>query len=500
MGEWTDRALSARQRWHRRVKQGLLVWMTVATAGLAHARPVETRVPVVIVGAGAAGLMSADILRAAGVSHVVLEATDRAGGRISSRPDNSGLGLMLDVGANLINSTDTHALKLLQRFQISYVERLQPGSDHMAYVLGRRYLTQKQVDAVLFARNPRALWQMAKDQNRRAKGGDAQFEAKLLSTPISTYLKELGAHKGLQRLLESFFWSEYGKRLQELNLHVLFDYFHVDLKKQTFHLIPNADEAYTVPGGVEQITTALARLNHESIRYNQPVTRIYSNPNQTITVESSTALGVQRVVADHIVFAAPLHSLQRMDVQVTGVSAEALQQARAVSYGSGGKLHLKFAQGFHVRYPFNGILVTDTGEQIWTSSLGQNGAGLLTVLTSGLPDDLAQLQARVHRVLQQLELVAPGISTLYLGFEKTDAAATYSSAYRPGESADIALNSVRGRWITVGEASGGALQGYVEGALASAHEKTQNLVRSLAAGTSKTGLKAPLCENLLSHR
>ncbi len=53
--------------------------------------------PVVVVGAGAAGLAAAVHLRAAGVDAVVLEARDRIGGRLLSVP--AGAGRRLDLGA-----------------------------------------------------------------------------------------------------------------------------------------------------------------------------------------------------------------------------------------------------------------------------------------------------------------------------------------------------------------------------------------------------------------
>ena len=90
----------------------------------------------VIIGAGAAGLFAADRLNRAGLSFLILEADDRAGGRVQSRREiGTDLGLVLDEGANLINSTDTLAIGLLNRFDVPYVRRLPRGVDHMHYLL-----------------------------------------------------------------------------------------------------------------------------------------------------------------------------------------------------------------------------------------------------------------------------------------------------------------------------------------------------------------------------
>ena len=74
---------------------------------------------VLIVGGGAAGLYAAYRLQQANVSFKLLEADDHVGGRVHSRREiHSHLGLVLDDGANLINSTDTLAIRLMNSFGI----------------------------------------------------------------------------------------------------------------------------------------------------------------------------------------------------------------------------------------------------------------------------------------------------------------------------------------------------------------------------------------------
>jgi monoamine oxidase len=445
---------------------------------VAEARSATSETEVVIVGAGAAGLQAADLLRQAGRSYLVLEASDRPGGRIYSRPDlGTDLGLTLDEGANLINSTDRVALKLLKRFQIPYVQRIPHGQDHMIYLFADKVLTQKQCEQVLFRDNAAALKRLAQDQRRRAAGIETKLMRHLTATSVQAYLQEVGADPRLTTLLTSFFWSEYGKRLDEINAHVLHDYFAIDLDKQTFKLIPYTDEAYTVPSGAGQIATHLAAENAGHILYGHKVISIHSLEGGRIEIETETANGIERVRANNVIYAAPLHQLREMDVNVDELSAPELEQARRVTYAYGVKLHMKFRRGFHDVYKFPGIYVTDTGEQIWISSFGQNGAGLLTVLTGPLSSD--EVPGRVQRVLSQLEQLAPGVSRLYAGVEQTTATHSYSGALQPGESNDLAINHEHKHWITVGEASGGQLQGYLEGALESATRRTKALIARL---------------------
>jgi monoamine oxidase len=83
----------------------------------------------------------------------------------------------------------------------------------------------------------------------------------------------------------------------------------------------------------------------------------------------------------------------------------------------------------------------------------------------------------VKRVLKQLETFAPGLTKLHVGTERSEAPFSYSGALRPGESKTLRINeNPNPRWITIGEASGGAFQGYLEGAFSSSDEAVKRLI------------------------
>ena len=120
---------------------------------------------VIIVGAGIAGLYAARRLRAAGFSVIVFEADERAGGRVKSRAEHfSRLGLTIDDGANLINSTDTLAIRLMNQFNIRYVRRLKPGMDSMNYLVNGHLYSQVDFDRLLFSESRKAINAILADQ------------------------------------------------------------------------------------------------------------------------------------------------------------------------------------------------------------------------------------------------------------------------------------------------------------------------------------------------
>ncbi len=436
-----------------------------------------------IVGAGAAGLYAADCLRRAGISFVVLESQLHAGGRVHSRAEaNTHLGLTLDEGANLINSTDSLAIKLMHRFDIPYVRRLKPGADSMHYVYEGRAYDQAEMAKALFTANAAAMEKIALGRELWRDDDDPANDPRFINESIASFFARIEADGMLETMMRSFFWSEYGRRLEDLNLHVLFDYLVVDGVAKTFGLIPNVDEAYTVPGGLEQITGALEAQAREHVRYGRYVTSISDSKTDHITVKANAAGGVETYQAGVIFFAAPLHSLNKIDVAVEGLSGAALEEARASTYARGTKLHLKFNAGFHKLYRYTGILLTDTGEQIWLSSTGQGGAGLLTVLTGPVDTTATALDTKVQDLLRMLERIVPGVSEQFAGAERSEAPMSYSGALRPGEDGDLEINHGGRRWYTIGEAASRELQGYLEGALRSADAATAAFIRRKQPG------------------
>jgi monoamine oxidase len=423
---------------------------------------------IIIIGAGLAGLYAGHLLQLADITYRILEVDDHAGGRVFSRPAR-GARLTLDEGANLINSTDRIAIRLMNDFGIRYVRRVRPGSDSMHYLARGQELDEDAFNSMMFAESAAALSIIAADQGAWAADEGRATNPRFIDESIASYLTRISAGPVFTSFMESFFWSEYGHPIRDLNLHVFFEYVVIDPHARTIKLIPHVDEAYTVPEGAGQIAMKLAAAQADNIHYGRRVTSIIDN-NHSLLISATLADGsTEQHEARHVFFAAPLHSLARIQVDVEGLSQYALQEAATATYARGTKLHLKFKSGFHRLYRFSGILLTDTGEQIWTSGTGQE-AGLLTVLTGPLPEGETETAAAAESVLQLLEAVCPGVRSLFTGVERSDAPASYSGSFRPGEDAHFLVHAGGARWTTIGEASHPELQGYLEGALRSAEE------------------------------
>ena len=86
---------------------------------LAEPSPANTGSPIVVVGAGLAGLCAADILRQAGRQVVVLEARERAGGRVLTVRSPFDDGLHAEAGPIRIAGVHQAVLRAARRFNLT---------------------------------------------------------------------------------------------------------------------------------------------------------------------------------------------------------------------------------------------------------------------------------------------------------------------------------------------------------------------------------------------
>ena len=248
----------------------------------------------------------------------------------------------------------------MNRFGISYVRRLAPGADSMAYLVNHELLDQQSFDRLLFQESRLAINHIASDDLDWAGDADSHFNPRYIDESIARYLDRIKAGPVLRSMLKSFFWEvKHGDAIEDLNVFVLFDYLDIDMTSPHFKLIPNVDEAYTVPGGTEQITDMLEAAVADSLRLGRRVKRIDDDGNAVTIMAEVSNQELEVVRARQVIFSAPLHSLQHIAVNVEGVSQYAVEHAASSTYADGAKLHLKFDQGFYDFYEHPGIILTD---------------------------------------------------------------------------------------------------------------------------------------------
>ena len=214
---------------------------------------------IAIIGAGLAGMNAAYQLKKATITANVnvYEARTRVGGRVLST--DMGEGLIVDLGAELINTDHADMLALVEELGIDLFNRLNDVADlafpkEAFYFKGIRYSESQLANDL----RPIAA-QIAVDAALLDKDWDT-YAPPLDRLSVADYLNR-HVHKihkpYIRELLTSIIHTEYGVEPHESSALQLITVLPV-VNGQTVDLLSYSDEVYSVIGGTAKITDALA--------------------------------------------------------------------------------------------------------------------------------------------------------------------------------------------------------------------------------------------------
>jgi monoamine oxidase len=276
--------------------------------------------PVLIIGAGLAGLAAAQTLVAAGVPVHLIEARDRPGGRTWT--SNDWPDLPLDMGASWIHGTVGNPLSDLARAASA---RLISTSYDSALVYG--------ADGAPLNRNAeRRLAQIQAQISAAIIRGQDRDPDRSIQATVATALQwealDPADRRMAEFLLNGSIEHEYAGSTDALSTHWYDDADAFD----------GADALFAQ--GFQTIVAHLAR--NLPIAYNQPVVKIDWSAQPIVVTTTNTTYR-----ADHVIITLPLGVLQANSVQFLPALPAAKQAAiAALGMGVLNKCYLRFAEPF----------------------------------------------------------------------------------------------------------------------------------------------------------
>lgn len=458
--------------------------------------------PVVIVGAGIAGLTAGYRLRQAGVPVRILEAQNRIGGRMWSIRDHFAGGQVAELGGELFDTPHAWIRGMADEFGIVLddLHEEDPALDaEVWHFAGVRRSTAEVVEALrpLAARMAADAEGIAEDFSWENPASGAALDR----ISVEEWLDRNGASGWIRTLLDVAYTTEYGLEIGEqssLNLLLL-----IDTDLDPFRIFGESDERFRAHEGNDAIPHALARRLEDAIETGSVLEALAPRADGGYRLTVRRGSGTTEITAGEVIVTIPFTLLRqvRLDVELPAPQAAAI---RELGYGTNAKLMVGFdRRTWREQYRSAGAVLSDLPFQlVWETSRHQDGRpGILTNFSGGrhgvaVGEGTPREQA--DRLVGDLDRVFPGVAGTRQGMAEARmhwpshpwTLGSYAS-YRVGQWTAFhgAEGLASGRLHFAGEHTSLVAQGFMEGGCESGERAAREVLanRGIRVGMVRPG-------------
>jgi monoamine oxidase len=433
---------------------------------------------VVIVGAGTAGLACAYRLQQRGIATRVIEASNRAGGRMFSLrnffPDNQ----LTELGGEYIDSNHTTMRGLVKELGLTLndlgAEQVSRGAH--AYFFDNRLLPADGSFIDLFRPVAKAI---ADDLKQMKVRGEISYD-----TPHGREVDRLSIPEWFEtrritglptKVLRAAYVGEYGLELDQQSALNLLLTMGDETPPDDFRVFGPSDERFHIAEGNDSVPTRLAERLKNPVEFGTRLEAISGNGSGfTLTLRRDNA--VTEAKADILVLALPFTILRELDVRITLPKAKR-KAIRELGYGTNAKLITGFSRRVWDESGSTGYTFTDLEFQCcWETSRGQPGPhAILTNFAGGnlgLHLDEGELADRAGGFVSQVDRIYPGANDAFTKkavrqhWPSSPFALGSYTCYKPGQYTTLAdsVATPVGNLFFAGEHTSIEFNGYMEGA------------------------------------
>lgn len=276
----------------------------------------KQKLDVIVIGAGLSGLHAAHLLEQMGLDVLLLEASERVGGRVFTLDHLDGHP---EIGANQVGVDYDVLRSIIKRYDIDFgpPTQMQPGTGF--------YLNEQLFDAAQWKVHPanrlsvdekaiqpsRLLWSyLSKGETLKSADDWLKADYKHLDIPLTRHLVSLGASAEALRLMNLNFMGEDITSVSALQM----------LRK--YVILQNNRGAQFIAGGTQRIPDAMYKALISPLLFNKSVTRIKEKRSN---VQVNCADG-SRYLAKRCVLAVPFSTARSInfDLPVSAVKRGAI--------------------------------------------------------------------------------------------------------------------------------------------------------------------------------
>jgi monoamine oxidase len=455
------------------------------------ANATSNKSPVLIVGAGIAGLTAAYYLVKAGIPVRIVEASKRTGGRILSQQNALGTSTTIELGGEFIDSGHTNIRQLAKELDLVEVDLLEIDRSLTpdVWFFNNRLIKQQELITPFIP--------LAKQMDRDVQAiGKVNYKTKnpraiqLDRLSIAAYLQQYCPDPLLRKFIEIAYLNEFGLEVDQQSAINLLSLIGKTANK--IEIFGESDQRYHIRGGNQQITNKLAQKLNDRIETNTSLESIRTTANGRYQV-SLRRDGVSKVATfDRVILALPFSVLRKIDlgVKLPAVKQTAIQE---LGYGTNTKTMLSYSDRlWRSKYRSNGQSFSDlTTSETWETSRYTPGkAGIITNFSAGklgVQISRSKPQEIAKQLAGDFDRIYSGVAQLATG--KVAISDWIDSSYTRGSYASYLV----GQWTKFGGAEGERVgnlffigehcsidaQGYMEGGCATGVTAATEIIKEL---------------------
>jgi monoamine oxidase len=470
--------------------------------------------PVVIVGAGLGGLVTAYRLSQKGIPCVVYEASRRAGGRVYTQRGFNSDDMFVELGGELVDTTHEDIITLCRELSVP-LEHFEPGDTGLAPAI---YYSEGIVHTeaeVVEAFRPLAA-ELVKDITKCFPDGELQiptyqqpYQAAWMDRlSLEEYLNaKTDVAPWLIRLIKAAYTGEYGLDPSEQSALNLLLLIGTDTA-EAFAMFGESDEAMRIQGGNSRLVEALLKALESKvpIHYMHRLRRLsYRNGELRLSFRTPSKTSVMQ--AEQVVLALPFAVLRALDgLNDLGLSPVKLKSIREWGYGTNSKQMIGFKSRFW-RQANPSAIPVNTGEHFtdlpsqcfWETSRLQAGqTGIITNFLGGKAGRDADSHQWQHALndLDRLYGFVPeqfDNNKVFFNWSKNPWAKGSYTCPQPGQYTTLmgaaGEPELEGRLLFAGEHCSVDWAGFMNGAVQSGNMAAQQVeVRRLGMATAPLAL------------
>ncbi len=382
-------------------------------------KPASEPKTVIVIGAGLAGLMAGYELVRAGHRVTILEAQQRAGGRVYTLREPFADGLYVDAGASQIPANHYLTLKYVRLFGLELV-RARPSDQASVRWIGGQRLPVMPGETF--------HWPFDLTPEERELGPEGLMEKYFLRIPrhqdqqitvspdwippelrqhdrvsFAEFLLRQGASPGAVQLLGFGYYDLWGEGTDEISALMLMR----EIRHQFSH-----DQPYAIKGGNDQLPKRFARELADKIRYGAPVVRIEQGPRGVRAAFEQGGLP-HTIGGDYLICGIPFSVLKNVAVSPP-FPPEKQRVIEQLPYMSISRVYLQSRRRYWMDQGFSGDAAIDAPPTIIADET-RDQEGPRGILHSFMARDQARRVAamperdRIDYAVNQVEQIYPGM-------------------------------------------------------------------------------------------